>query len=198
MPRTAAANQHVRETQRAKILDAARKVFALKGTAATMSDIAAAAEISQGLAYRYFASKEALFHELVTQTAESGVANVQRVMDMPGTPGERLEFLLHVLFGNRPEIHEHYQLSFRTLNDEATPDVLRDLLRRQGQTLQDVLRQLIVEAQASGEVLAGDPDQLVIAVIACFEGVSRLALRRSERVEQHFPDASIILRMLKA
>src|SRR5262245_10565427 len=59
MPRTEEANQRVREAQRAKILDGATAAIARKGWAATMADVAAAAEVSQGLAYRYFANKEA-------------------------------------------------------------------------------------------------------------------------------------------
>jgi len=65
MPRTEAANQRRRSAQREKILDAARKVFARKGMAATMGEIAAEASVSHGLAYHYFANKEALFHALV-------------------------------------------------------------------------------------------------------------------------------------
>src|ERR1700676_4875211 len=68
MPRSEEVKQRMREEQRTKILEAASKVFARKGMAATMDDIAAEASISHGLAYRYFASKEAIFHTLVEQT----------------------------------------------------------------------------------------------------------------------------------
>ena len=76
MPRTEAANQHRRLAQREKILDAARKVFALKGMEATMGEIAAEALVSHGLAYHYFANKEALFHALVEQTIQSDPAGL--------------------------------------------------------------------------------------------------------------------------
>ena len=74
MPRTAAVNQRLREAQRAKILDAARKVFVRQGRAMTIADIAAEAKVSQGLAYRYFANKEAIFHALIEQVIEAGNA----------------------------------------------------------------------------------------------------------------------------
>ena len=49
------------ERTRQRILDAAIALFAEKGFAATtMRDIAAAADVSIGLAYRYFARKEDL------------------------------------------------------------------------------------------------------------------------------------------
>lgn len=197
MPRTEEANQRIREEQRAKILDGARKVFARKGLAATMADVAAEASVSQGLAYRYFANKEVLFHALFEQTVQTGLAGMSRVLEMPGTPGERLGFLISSAWEGRREHPESYQLMYQVLSDEATPDNLRELIGRQGQAYQDVLRQLIVEGQATGEVVGGDPDQMMIVVLACLDGLSRLALWDSERVKKHFPETEIILRIFK-
>ncbi len=64
MARTDAVEQRPHETQRANILEGARRVFARKGKAATMADVAEAAGVSQGLAYRYFASKQEIYREL--------------------------------------------------------------------------------------------------------------------------------------
>ncbi len=197
MPRTEEANQRLRKAQRVKILDGARKVFARKGWTATMADVAAAAGVSQGLAYRYFANKEAIFHELVKQAAQSGLATLQPVLEMPGTPGERLHFLLSRILENKPERFEFYQLAVQVFRDESVPDDFRVLLRSQSQVFQDVIRELIVEGQATGEVAEGDPDQLVTAVVACVNGLSSLALSGSEKIKNHFPDATIVLRMLK-
>src|ERR1700720_2545566 len=94
MPRTPEANQRIREAQRAKILESARSVFARKGMATTITDIAAEAQISLGLAYRYFADKEAIFSALVKQLVPAGSADIQQLVQMPGTPGERLATLI--------------------------------------------------------------------------------------------------------
>jgi AcrR family transcriptional regulator len=100
MPRTPEANQRIREAQRAKILESARSVFARKGMAATITDIAAEAQISLGLAYRYFADKEAILSELVKQTVPDDPAGFQNLMKMPGTP-ERLATLIASIVGAR-------------------------------------------------------------------------------------------------
>ena len=197
MPRTEEANQRILDAQRAKILEGARKVFASKGWGATMSDVATAAEVSQGLAYRYFPSKKAIFRELVEQAVQSNLAILQHVLEMPGSPGERLKLMLSKTFGDRGERIEFYQLSVRALNEEATPEEFRLLLRKPSQAYREVMKQLIVEAQASGEVRPGDPDQLVIAMTACLIGLSRLALRGGEYLQKHFPEPEIILRMLE-
>jgi AcrR family transcriptional regulator len=61
-PRTKEQNEKIRRTRRREILDAARMVFAERGFHATrMSDIAHAADVSQGTLYHYFRSKDDLF-----------------------------------------------------------------------------------------------------------------------------------------
>lgn len=197
MPRTEEANQIIREAQREKILNSARKVFASKGWAATMAEIAAAADVSQGLAYRYFPGKEAIFRELVEQSVNSGLEILQRIREMPGTPWERLVSLVSWTFDNKDNRADFYQFTLRGMNDEATPDDLRALLQKPSRTYQEMLRSLVVEGQSAGEVVQGDPDQLVIAIIACFNGLSRFPWRHSEYFRKHFPDTRIILRMLK-
>jgi AcrR family transcriptional regulator len=58
-----------------EILNAALKVFTEKGfAAARVDDVAAAAGVSKGAIYLYFASKEALFEALVRRFAERVVA----------------------------------------------------------------------------------------------------------------------------
>ncbi len=196
MPRSEEANQRLREEQREKILDAARKIFARKGTAATMADVAAEAGVSQGLAYRYFASKEAIVSSLVEQALQAPAADLQRIREIPGTPGQRLDFLLTGFIESRRH-PEAFQLLAQVLSSEETPDNLRELLHRRSQMLQEVLRQLIVEGQATGEVATGDPDQLVTAILASVDGLTRWATYYPEQYYEHFPDASIFLRMLK-
>ena len=162
-----------------------------------MADVAAEASVSQGLAYRYFASKEAIFHVLVEQAVQSGIAGIQRIPKMAGTPGERLGFLVSMAWEGRRLHPENYQLMYQVLDDEATSDDIRELISRQGQTYLEVLRQLIVDGQASGEVAEGDPDQLVIVFLSCLDGLSRQALREPEWVKKHFPETEIILRIFK-
>ncbi|HEV8192763.1 MAG TPA: hypothetical protein VGP82_14960, partial [Ktedonobacterales bacterium] len=67
----------------------------------------------------------------------------------------------------------------------------------QGQDFIDALRQLILAAQATGEVAAGDPDQLVAAAFAYLDGLTRMALYGAERLKLHFPDAVLLLRIFR-
>ncbi len=198
MPRTTEANQRIREAQRAKILESARRVFARKGMAATITDIATEAGISLGLAYRYFADKEAIIVELVKQIIPEGEVQ-PLVSEIPGTPGERLATLISRIITSRGrrEVVEVFQFLNHALHAGAMPDNTRELLGKRYQTLLNALRQLIVEGQASGEVASGDPDQLVAVLMACLDGLTRWAVRDPEQYNKYVPDAEIILRLLK-
>jgi len=199
MPRTPEANQRIREAQRAKILESARRVFARKGMDATITDIATEARMSLGLAYRYFADKEAIFSELVRQTLPDASAEFQALVEMPGTPGERLATLISNIVGARGqrESLEAHQLLVHAFDAHAMPEEIRALLSRRYHMLLAVMRQLIVEGQATGEIAPGDPDQLVTVVSACLDGLTRWALRDPEQFRTYVPDACIILRLVQ-
>lgn len=65
-PRTIEANEALHEERRAQLLNAALAVFVRRGFAGTrMQEIAERAELSYGLVYHYFPSKEAIFSALV-------------------------------------------------------------------------------------------------------------------------------------
>ena len=194
MPRSEEANQRLREEQRANILAAARRVFAREGSAATMAQIAAEAQVSQGLAYRYFASKEALLREIFAQITRASAVG-QRVLEMPGTPGERIAILLSRVLASQRDRLGFYQLVNRSVRDDNTPEDVRATLRGLYQGLLGTLRQLIVEGQATGEVAPGDPDHLMTVVTACLDGLTRLAANDPERFAQMVPNADIVLRL---
>ncbi len=198
MQRKDAVDQHSRETQRANILEAARRVFARKGKAATMADVAEAAGVSQGLAYRYFVSKEQIYRELVEQALEqAALATAQPMHESSATPGQRLALLITQLVEYRRDHLEFFQLLDQVVGSDKIPDDVAELIRRRRESFFVEFRQLIVEAQATGEVAAGDPDELVIAVVASLEGLVRFGLHHPEQFHRLCPDASILLRMLK-
>lgn len=198
MPRSVEANQKIREEQRANILSAAMKVFACKGSNATMAEVAAEAGISQGLAYRYFPSKEEILATLVREAAQSGGGPSARVSGIQGTPGERLEHIISYILEDRRERPLYYQFIYQLLADENIQSDLRQTVSENGGIIQEELRKLIVQGQSTGEIAKGDPDQLMTALMACINGLVKwMSSVKPETVKDHFPDTKIILRMLK-
>jgi AcrR family transcriptional regulator len=198
MPRNEQTNEKLRKETTQKILDSATSVFAVKGRVATTADIAAKAGISQGLAYHYFASKEEIFSILVKQATESGGGPAERINQIKGTPGTRLALLITYILENNRENPGFSQIMYHVLEDENAPNDLKVLVQENGKAIQDIMRQLIVEGQATGEIVKDDPDQLMVALLACFNGLmKRASLLGPTDAKKYFPDTKIILRMLK-
>ena len=195
MPRTESANAQIRRSQRERLMDAAREVFARKGWAATMADIATQAGVSQGLAYRYFAGKAEIMRALLEQAVRG--APLPSALDPSGTPWERLEQLMRTVLDARRERVRFYRILQHAMEDPAAPEDFKALARAQGGRFRDALRELIREGQAAGEVADGDPEELALAVLATLFGLSSMAMGGSERLSEHFPSAAVVLRMLR-
>lgn len=175
-----ASSDAAKEKRRADILTAASSVFAARGFhATTIKDVARAADVSYGLVYRYFESKEALFHALMDEHSQA----LRRHID--GAVAERLAA------GTRMDETEVLRVSVRATFEffEADRDVARLLFRDALALGEGVDRHLaatyesfiadieraVVAAQASGHVIDAPPRLLAVSIAA---QVSQLALRR--------------------
>jgi AcrR family transcriptional regulator len=196
VPRTEKANQQIREETTDKILNAARRVFARKGSAGTMAEVAAEADVSQGLAYRYFPSKEAIFLVLVRQLVRPAEELRAIVQQMPGTSSDRLKRIVTAMLERRRKDPEFYQFFYQAMTSDSLPADLRVQIKEQGLSMREIIRGLVVGGQATGEIANDDPDKLVSALLACVDGLSRVAQLSPADVEKQMPDAGIILRML--
>ncbi|MDA4134324.1 MAG: TetR/AcrR family transcriptional regulator [Thaumarchaeota archaeon] len=191
-------SQTLRAEKSEKILEAARKVFARKGMAATMADVAEEAGVSQGLAYRYFPSKDAIVATLLRQTIQSRDKLNLMVREILGTPGERLGHIISSMVDNRRKRPEYSQMMYQGMIDDGLNQELRDAITEQGRVVSEIVRRLVVEAQATGEVAGDAPDKLVTAIFACLDGLSRKVMTlRPDEVGEIMPDGGIILRMLR-
>jgi AcrR family transcriptional regulator len=197
MPRTEEANQLIRESSRKKILDAAMRVYARRGKESTMAEVAEEAGVSQGLAYRYFPSKDAIFVALLRQMSRPPDEIDSMVRNVPGSPAERLARIVSAMVERRRKDPEFYQFFNQAMSDDSLPPDIMEQMKTQGPLVHKILRRLIAEGQAAGEIAKDNPDKLVRAVIACLDGLSRMELLSSKQLEREMPDASIILRMLR-
>ncbi|HEY0448934.1 TetR/AcrR family transcriptional regulator [Actinophytocola sp.] len=90
-PRSAQANEQLRERSRERILAAALEVFAKKGFHnATVSDITARAGVSRGLITYYFPGKRHLAEELLGRYLDG----LTTLLDVTGSPDERLATMI--------------------------------------------------------------------------------------------------------
>jgi TetR/AcrR family transcriptional regulator len=106
------------EERRLRLLSAARKVFAEKGLAgASTRDIARAAGVSEGLLYRYFASKEELHAEVLRDIAREQDHSVAVIGDLPPTSHNLIE-----------KIARYLRFCVSTAADRPSPEYYRFML----------------------------------------------------------------------
>ena len=118
-----------------------------------MAEVAAEAGVSQGLAYRYFSSKEEIFYELLRQMMRTGGMINVGVDKTSGRPRERLESVVSSTIRLRRDHPEFYQLVSQALIDERLPKDIRQALEYHDLGARE-MRRLIVEGQKTGEVAA--------------------------------------------
>ena len=100
-PRTSEQFKQIRIESRAKILVAALELFAIDGYHNTsISKIAKRADISKGLLYNYFDSKEELLKDVVVMSLEDGLEMMSQMQSKMTKmqPKEVLQFSLEMFF----------------------------------------------------------------------------------------------------
>lgn len=194
MPRTKEAYQHIRDERKEQILDTAAAVFAQKGLASTkISDLAAAAGVSQGLLYRYFSDKEDVFAALVERAVHHAIERAQTALESPETPWEKLRSLTEEFLQGMSRKPMYYQIFLQAI---PLPGKVHEILREL-ERLIAALRQLIVDGQAAGRISRRDPDQLVLLYMCCLYGLAAGMSLPHRRLAAHFPDAEAVLQILK-
>jgi AcrR family transcriptional regulator len=109
-PRTKIQFEEIRKTSKDKILSVALELFAKKGYHATsVSQIARQANISKGLMYNYFASKEILLNEVIRQGFNS-LAKLEYKTKREVNPEKQLEEFVDSVLQNLYSNFSYWQL----------------------------------------------------------------------------------------
>jgi len=160
------------QDRRDSIVDAARSAFAHSGfQGASVADIARAAGVSDGLVYRYFASKRDLLNAVLTEFYERTMADLEAIAAREAPFEDTLRALIrrHLsAFLADADLCRLFIAEVRTATDYRGSSV-HTLNRR----YTSILTRLIEAAVASGEVRADIEVRLVRDVI--FGSVEHLA-----------------------
>jgi AcrR family transcriptional regulator len=154
------------------ILEAASAVFAQTGLeAARMEDIAAAAGVSKGALYLHFKNKDALIIALGEQIFMHELAGYRAALNAPGPIRERLQGLARAVLADRdrfrqlqPLIYEFFALSQRY------PQAHQILQNFFDQSV-EILKRVVEDGIARGEIRAADPLQAALALGAQVDGI---------------------------
>jgi AcrR family transcriptional regulator len=196
----------IREEQSERILKAARLLFAHKGYSdTTMTDIAAAAKISYGLAYHYFKDKGEIFTRVIEEAMHSSIALMEYARQMSGSPWEHLQWLTARMLEGAQHQPEAFMVVMQAFANDSIPEEAREFAWKSATISLETFKQMIIEGQKAGQVVAGDPDHLVSAFGWCIQGMALgmgFMNRKPDSAPQlpvtSYPDADDLLRILKA
>jgi AcrR family transcriptional regulator len=195
-PRNEEQNAQIKDERHEQILSAALKVFAAKGFAATkIGDIASRAEVSHGLVYHYFKSKEEIFHALLKRalsTSSSSVTQVER-LDIP--PIEKVRVIAQYILKNI-ESFEDTAYYFLIVLHAAVMEASQEIAELSEDTAEAVraMERILVEGQKRGEVIEGEAHDMATAFFSAIQGlaVNKLAVKGFR-----MPDAELLVNMVR-
>ncbi|MCM3759842.1 TetR/AcrR family transcriptional regulator [Alkalihalobacillus oceani] len=186
-----------RHDRKIQILAAAIKVFAENGIKLTkISVIAKEAGISHGLLYHYFQSKEEVLHA----SLEWATAGTNELFDeITRHDFSALEKIRHF---TKIALSEGNSDTFRVIQHvmrakDLVLEVTNDLIEKQGSVYIKQLLPLFSQAQADGEIIEDDPQELLALFLTVITGI---LMEGDQEYWSHNLDhkVNLILRMFTA
>lgn len=186
-----------KEQRRALIMDKAIELFAKKGYAETkIGDIAKAADMSVGLMFHYFESKEKLFEELVRYGANA--TDTPREMNFEN-PLDYFEGFLKMLFHyvkEQPRIMYLFVIMGRMQHGEGIPPHIKEIADSVNQIEQSA--EVIAAGQEYGYFREGDPYLLAFTFWSSVQGVMERLAAAPEMVENgRIPETDWIIDIIR-
>lgn len=186
-----------KEQRRALIIDKAIELFAKKGYAeTTIGDIAKAADMSVGLMFHYFESKEKLFEELVRYGANA--TDTPRELNFEN-PLDYFEGFLKMLFHyvkEQPRIMYLFVIMGRMQRGEGIPPHIKEIAESVDQIEQSA--EVIAAGQQYGYFRNGDPYLLAFTFWSSVQGIMERLAAAPEMVEDsRLPETDWIIDILR-
>ena len=168
MPRTKEQNEAIRNEKRKLIMDSALQLFAKKGYSATsINDIAQLANISKGLIYNYFASKEDVLQSIWDRLVDNFALMIDPSQDGDVTQEEAENFIdktFEMLINRREELKLYFQISFQ-------PEVV-DFIKHKFDTKKAAERQEFIIKYFTDKLPIADPANAYFSVLVFIKGLS--------------------------
>lgn len=158
------------------VLDAALKIFSIKGYSGTsLEAVAKEAGITRGAIYWHFNDKFQLFTAVIRMSYEKAKVRVERVLQSSHTPLEKIRQLIRQFFLTVAEDREFRVIEEVMLfKNEKKKELKQFYVEHMSKVkeMQDILKQLVEEGIAAGDFDEGIPtDTLVVALLSYVTGI---------------------------
>jgi AcrR family transcriptional regulator len=173
MPRTKEAFEAMRQTTRQKIEAAALSLFARKGLAVKVEEIAESSRVSQGLMYSHYPSKDALVAELVRQATTISGNTIMGITGSKGNAAGKVKTIssgMCRMFSEAPIGIDYFMFMTQVgMSGFKMPE--GSMYSSDLPNPIESLAKAIAQGQAEGSVVDGDPLQLAIIYWAVVQGL---------------------------
>jgi AcrR family transcriptional regulator len=168
MPRTPAENDRIRRATTEQLLNNALSLFCEKGYHSTsIEDIARQAEISKGLLYHYFKSKE----EVLSTLVEIRINDVLLVMNAAKTKSTPAQQIRHIAEGALEDVRQKPE-AFRFYLNLFTQPKLDPVVAKYSQKLMDEqASQFEVQTEMFEELGIKNPRQRSLYFSSMLQGI---------------------------
>ncbi len=176
MARNKELNQKIKDERREQILSSALMLFATKGLSATrITDISAAAGISQGLMYHYCKSKEEIFSELIKYALDRMNAACIELEKLPLPPHQKIKMAIEKLlqgFDANKNTSYYYLLILQATVSEAIPREAKEIISQGSSLPYEVIERILIEGQKEGTIKDYDARDLSVVFWTSIKGLA--------------------------
>lgn len=182
-----------KERRRQEIIYAALELFVSKGFAATkVTDIAERVNMSTGLMFHYFESKEKLYEELVRMGLEGTALPVEQKYDHAIDFFVQFTTQLFEYMHQQPVMAKMFVLMAEAQRNEATPEQVKEIALKVNTIEQFV--PIIEWGQQEGTIRDGDARALSNAFWCSIQGIAE---RYATNTEIDLPQPEWIIDIVK-
>jgi AcrR family transcriptional regulator len=168
MPRTPAENNRIRHATREHILNTALSLFCKMGYyASSIGDIATQADISKGLLYHYFKSKE----EVLAALVDRRIDDVLVVMDAATTKATPVLQIQHIAEGALDDVRRQPDVFRFYLNLFSQPKADPVVAKYAQKLMDEQARQFEVQTEMFQRLGVENPRQRSLYFSATLQGV---------------------------
>ncbi|SMF64088.1 transcriptional regulator, TetR family [Paenibacillus uliginis N3/975] len=193
-PRVDEQNQQIRDIRKQQLLAAGAKVFGERGYAGTkVSDIVGEAQLSHGLIYHYFSSKEDIYIELAKTAFITSYETIHQAVHSNGSPYERLKAMTEGIFAHTRESGHFFLIALQTNTSKTVPEEASAISKEYSAKSLELLKHLFQQGQEQGEFIKVDPSEQALMYSSMLNGVVFTQL--TYPLLEDFPQVDQILRI---
>jgi len=162
-----------KEKRKNEILIKALELFSSKGYAETkISDIAASVNMSAGLLFHYFESKEVLYAELIIIGLDFIDEKTAHLVKLPIDYFECAIGMVLNLFKTNSLAPKWYLLIRRALKCDNAPDSVAWRIKESFDRIVKINEERIILGQNRGEIRKADSKVLTMFLFSCLDGIA--------------------------